>query len=98
MIKSANLIVALAIVFGSLNQPLTGTEPASSESPGQLASQALPAIKVGLFGTGLETYWGQFEGLLPRLEGYQKRIHERLASAGADVNDAGMVDNIAKAR
>jgi L-arabinose isomerase len=98
MIKSANLIVALAIVFGSLNQPLIGAEPASSENPGQLASQAFPAIKVGLFGIGLETYWGQFEGLLPRLEGYQKRIHEQLASAGADVNDAGMVDNIDKAR
>ena len=24
-------------------------------------------VRVGLLGVGLDTYWGQFEGLLPRL-------------------------------
>ena len=31
-------------------------------------------VKVGLLGVGLDTYWGQFEGLLPRLLTYQDKI------------------------
>ncbi len=58
----------------------------------------LASVKVGLFGIGLNTYWGQFDGLLPRLEGYQKRIHDRIAAFGAEVVDAGMVDDLDKAR
>jgi L-arabinose isomerase len=27
-------------------------------------------LRVGLFGIGLDTYWPQFMGLKPRLEGY----------------------------
>jgi L-arabinose isomerase len=54
-------------------------------------------LKVGLAGVGLDTYWGQFEGLLPRLEGYQKEIVRRLTSLGACVVDAGMVDRPQKA-
>ncbi|MFZ2055284.1 MAG: hypothetical protein WAU81_13945 [Candidatus Aminicenantales bacterium] len=64
----------------------------------QTVSPAAPTAKVGLFGIGLNTYWGQFEGLLPRLEGYQKKIHDRLAALGAEVIDAGMVDDLEKAR
>ncbi len=55
-------------------------------------------VKVGLFGIGLDTYWPQFEGLKERLEGYQKRIHDRLAREGVEVVDAGLVDNVPKAR
>ena len=54
-------------------------------------------MKIGLFGIGLNTYWAQFEGLLPRLEGYRRRIADRLAETGAEVVDAGMVDEPAKA-
>ncbi|MDR3260550.1 MAG: L-fucose/L-arabinose isomerase family protein [Tannerella sp.] len=54
-------------------------------------------IKVGLIGVGLDTYWGQFEGLLPRLTGYRKEIGERMSSLGAKVVDAGMVDHPQKA-
>ena len=54
-------------------------------------------IKVGLIGVGLDTYWGQFEGLLPRLISYQKEINERITSLGATVIDAGMVDTPEKA-
>jgi len=54
-------------------------------------------IKVGLIGVGLDTYWGQFEGLLPRLISYQKEINERITSFGATVIDAGMVDTAEKA-
>ena len=54
--------------------------------------------KVGLFGIGLDTYWGQFDGLLDNLMGYQERIKEKISGFGVEVIDAGMVDNPVKAR
>jgi L-arabinose isomerase len=54
-------------------------------------------MKIGLIGVGLDTYWGQFEGLLPRLMGYQKEIGERMSSFDVQVVDAGMIDNPQKA-
>ncbi|WP_372772712.1 hypothetical protein [Mangrovibacterium sp.] len=54
--------------------------------------------KIGLFGIGLDTYWDQFEGLLDRLNGYQKQIAEKMQEFGADVVDAGLVDSPEKAR
>ncbi len=56
------------------------------------------SVKVGLFGIGLDTYWPQFEGLKERLEGYQKRIYNRLSREGVEIVDAGLVDNVPKAR
>ena len=53
--------------------------------------------KVGLFGVGLETYWGQFEGLLDNLKAYQEQIKNNIASYGVEVIDAGIVDNPVKA-
>ncbi len=57
-----------------------------------------PAVKLGLFGIGLDTYWPQFKGLRERLVGYQDVIGQRLAGAGVEVVDAGLVDSPAKAR
>jgi L-arabinose isomerase len=55
-------------------------------------------VKVGLFGVGLNTYWGQFEGLLERLIGYQNRIKNRMQSfEDIEVIDAGMIDDTDKA-
>ena len=54
--------------------------------------------KIGLFGIGLDTYWGQFKGLLDRLKGYQKIIAEKLGKTALEVIDAGLVDNPDKAR
>lgn len=54
-------------------------------------------VKVGLIGVGLDTYWDQFEGLLPRLMGYQQEINETIAGLSATVVDAGMVDTPQKA-
>jgi len=55
-------------------------------------------LKIGLFGIGLDTYWPQFEGLLPRLEGYQSEIRKKIETFGVSVVDAGMVDNVDKAQ
>ena len=54
-------------------------------------------MKIGLFGIGLNTYWGQFEGLLDRLEGYRREIADRIGAMGVEVTDAGMVDDPTKA-
>jgi len=50
------------------------------------------AIKVGLFGIGLDTYWAQFEGLRERLLGYQDVVAKRIAGLGVEVVNAGLVD------
>jgi len=53
--------------------------------------------RVGLFSIGLEAYWGQFAGLRERLEGYNRRIAERLGASGAEVVNLGMIDTPEKA-
>ena len=40
-------------------------------------------MSIGIFGIGLAAYWPQFEGLKERVEGYQRRVEERVASSGA---------------
>lgn len=54
-------------------------------------------MKIGLFSIGLDTYWGQFDGLLDRLTGYHNEIRDRIEAMGVDVTDAGMVDHVDKA-
>ncbi|MDR0843943.1 MAG: L-fucose/L-arabinose isomerase family protein [Tannerella sp.] len=54
-------------------------------------------VKVGLIGVGLDTYWGQFDGLLPRLMKYQQAINQKITGFDAEVVDGGMVDNPEKA-
>ncbi len=45
-------------------------------------------IKAGLFGIGLDTYWSQFEGLKPRLAGYQAGIADRMHDLNVELTDA----------
>ena len=40
---------------------------------------------IGVLGIGLEAYWAQFDGLKERIEGYQRRVEERVAALGAEV-------------
>ncbi len=54
--------------------------------------------KIGLMGVGLDTYWAQFDGLLDHLSEYQCEIRDKISGFGAEVIDAGMVDNPIKAR
>lgn len=49
-------------------------------------------IKIGLFGIGLDTYWGQFEGLYNRLLGYLFEIDSNLKNLNVEVIKGGMVD------
>jgi L-arabinose isomerase len=56
------------------------------------------SLRIGLFGIGLDSYWGQFPGLLGRLEGYLHTIESTLSEAGAEVISAGLVDNVEKAQ
>ena len=54
-------------------------------------------MKIGLFGIGLDTYWSQFEGLKVKLDGYLKRVEEKLKAFHPEILNAGLVDNIDKA-
>ncbi len=55
-------------------------------------------LRVGLCGIGLDAYWPQFEGLQARLEGYVRRVGERLERAGAQVENLGLVDTPQRGR
>src|ERR1700710_345131 len=57
----------------------------------------MSVLKIGLFAIGLDTYWEQFEGLKPRLEGYLGEIEGMLTSIHPFVVNAGLVDNVDKA-
>jgi L-arabinose isomerase len=50
-------------------------------------------LRIGLFGIGLEAYWGQFPGLKERLEGYIAHVAARLAGPGIEIVNVGLVDN-----
>lgn len=51
-------------------------------------------VKIGLFGTGLDTYWEQFDGLRNALLGYQEVIRSKMEQFDEiEVVDAGLVDN-----
>src|SRR3954467_6774212 len=48
------------------------------------------SARVGIFGIGLAAYWPQFEGLRERIEGYQRRVEERVSELGGEVVSAGL--------
>ncbi len=54
-------------------------------------------LRVGLFGIGLDTYWSQFKGLKPRLEGYVRVVEKKLSRDGVEVVNLGLIDNPVKA-
>lgn len=53
--------------------------------------------RIGIYSTGLSTYWEQFEGLRERLIGYGQHI-EKNVSKWADVYNFGLVDSIEKGK
>jgi L-arabinose isomerase len=75
---------------------MTRTSPATD--PAGLEPRPAPRARVGVFGIGLATYWPQFPGLRERIEGYQRRVEERVAALGGEVVSAGLVDTEHAAR
>jgi L-arabinose isomerase len=67
-------------------------------APAAAVTRPGPRARVGVFGIGLQAYWGQFEGLRERIAGFQARVEERVAELGADVVSAGLVDTAQGAR
>jgi L-arabinose isomerase len=65
----------------------------SPPSGAGLEPRPAPRARVGVFGIGLETYWPQFPGLKERIEGYQRRVEERISELGGEVVSAGLVDS-----
>ena len=54
--------------------------------------------RIGLFATGLDTYWNQFEGLRDHLNAYRAEIVAGIERTGnVEVVDGGMVDSPEKA-
>ena len=60
-------------------------------------------LKIGLFGIGLETYWGQFPGLKDRLDGYLQQVADKIGAIHpwavnpTPVVNLGLVDTPEKA-
>jgi L-arabinose isomerase len=51
-----------------------------------------PAVKVGLFGIGLDAYWPQFAGLEDRLRDYVARTAGQLSEREVKVVNLGLID------
>src|SRR5215211_406596 len=75
---------------------MTATD--STRPPAAADTRPAPRARVGVFGIGLDAYWLQFEGLRERVEGYQRRVEERVRELGAEVVSAGLVDTAQGAR
>lgn len=50
---------------------------------------------IGVFGIGLAAYWPQFAGLKERLEGYQRKVEQRIGE-WSTVISGGLVDDAAR--
>jgi L-arabinose isomerase len=70
----------------------------STTPPVVVGTRPAPRARVGILGIGLEAYWAQFDGLKERIEGYQRRVEDRVRELGADVVSAGLVDTARAAR
>jgi L-arabinose isomerase len=56
------------------------------------------ALRIGLFGVGLEAYWPQFPGLKERLAGYLARVEHKIARSGVECLNVGLVDSFDSAQ
>src|SRR3954468_1403221 len=74
------------------------TRTGTTTDPAGLAGRARIRARVAVFGIGLEAYWAQFDGLRERVQGYQRRVEERVAGLGAEVGSGGLVDTPEGAR
>ncbi|HAV40990.1 MAG TPA: hypothetical protein DCW97_01075, partial [Acidobacteria bacterium] len=92
-------ILLLTFVLFSLSPAVADACESGLFFPDSSPISSTGTVKVGLFGIGLNTYWGQFPGLHDRLEGYLKTIEKKISEAGGgEVISAGLVDTVEKAR
>src|SRR3954468_16144921 len=75
---------------------MTATD--TTRPPAAAGSRPVHKAPGGVFGIGLDAYWPQFEGLKERIEGYQRRVEERVRELGGEVVSAGLVDTAQAAR
>lgn len=54
--------------------------------------------RVGVYTVGLKHYWSQFAGLEDRMKGYNEFIAKKMRDMGAEVFNAGLVDDERRAR
>ena len=57
-----------------------------------IARRKQRTARIGVFGVGHDTYWGQFEGLLDELLSYHEVLKGMIAENGVEVIDFGMID------
>jgi L-arabinose isomerase len=62
-----------------------------------MSNEAIPKLKVGLFGIGLDAYWPQFPGLEDRLKNYLARAASKLSGEQVEVVNLGLIDTPQKA-
>jgi L-arabinose isomerase len=55
------------------------------------------SFKIGLFATGLDEYWPQFEDLKERLEGYLNIVYQKMTAIHPHIVNAGLIDTVDKA-
>lgn len=54
-------------------------------------------VRIGLFGIGLEAYWGQFAGLREKLLGYLDQVAGHIKRPNLELVNLGLIDNPEKA-
>jgi L-arabinose isomerase len=75
---------------------MTTTEPTAPAAP--FAERIPPPVtRVGLVSGGLAAYWPQFAGLHDAILASTRRVGEKLRELGADVVDAGLIDDASQA-
>lgn len=62
------------------------------ESRLQIPRRKPLTARVGMFGVGHHTYWGQFPGLLDEMGTKQRKLADKLKRSGVEVLDFGLVD------
>lgn len=60
-------------------------------------TQKSATVKIGVFGVGFDTYWGQFPGLYDELMKKQEQFIQKIPKYGVEVIDFGMIDSPLKA-
>ena len=68
-----------------------------NKSSPPVAEAVTQALRIGLFGIGLDAYWPQFAGLKERLEDYVALVARKLERPGVEIVNLGLVDSPEKA-